>query len=150
GANRNPPLYYAILAVPWKLAGGSFIDRVHLSRLVNVPLLLVSVAATWMLAGLLLPGTPWARPLAAGIVALEPQLAYLSGTVDPDILLVALFTSFMALTAWILRDGVSRGRVIGLVALALAASATHARGVILLPAAAIVLLLAMTRGTGRA
>src|SRR5262249_20594885 len=44
----------------------------------------------------------------------------------------------------------SRGRVIGLVALALAASATHARGVILLPAAAIVLLLAMTRGTGRA
>ncbi|MDA0164750.1 hypothetical protein OM076_31065 [Solirubrobacter ginsenosidimutans] len=149
GANRNPPLYYALLAIPWKLSSGSFIDRVHLIRLVNVPIFLLAVAATWSLARTLLPGTPWAPPLAAGIVALWPQLAFLSGTVDPDILLVALFSAFMAVAARILDRGTSRGRVAALCGLALAASATHARGVVLLAAAAIVLILAVSSGRDR-
>ena len=142
GSNRNPPLYYAYLALPWRVAGGSsFIDRVHLARLFNVPLLLATVALTWLIAGALLPGTPWARPLAAGFVALQPQLSFLSGTVNPDVLLVTLFTAFVALAVWTLRTGPSRARVAGLAITALAASATHPRGVLLFPVAAVVLLL---------
>jgi hypothetical protein len=143
GANRNPPLYYAYLAIPWRAAAStSFIDRVHLARLFNVPLLLVTVGLTWTLAGFLMPGTWFARPLAAGVVALEPQLSYLAGTVNPDLLLVALFTAFAVLAVRTLQDGLTRGRLAGLGALALAATATHPRGAVLFVVALLVVLIA--------
>jgi len=148
GTNRNPPLYYAYLALPWRAAAGSsFIDRVHLARLFNVPLLLATVALTWLIAGALAPGTPWARPLAAGFVALQPQLSFLSGTVNPDVLLVTLFTAFIALAVRTLRTRPSPVLMAALAATALAASATHPRGVLLFPVAAIVVLL--SPGLGR-
>jgi len=148
GSNRNPPLYYAYLAVPWRAAAGwSFVDRVHLARLFNIPLLLATVALTWVIAGALVPGAPWARPLAAGFVALQPQLSFLSGTVNPDLLLVALFTAFIALAARTLSTRPSPALVGGLAASALAASATHSRGLLLFPAAAVVVLL--SPGLGR-
>lgn len=143
GANRNPPLYYGYLALPWRAASGApAIDRIHLARLLNVPLLLATVALTWAIAAMLLPRAPWAPVLAAGMVALWPQLSFLSGTVNPDVLLVTLYTAFVALAVLILRDRVTAVRAAAIAAAALAAAATHARGVLLVPLAAVVLLLA--------
>jgi len=140
GTNRYPPLYYAYVAAPYE-AGGSFLSQVHLARLANLPLLLACVALTWVLAAELLPGVPWARPLAAGIVALEPQLAFLSGVVNPDLLLVALFTGGSLAAVRTARDGLRPGRAAALLGTSVAATLTHPRGVVLLLVAALAVAL---------
>lgn len=142
GTNRYPPLYYAYLTVPWKAAdSGSLIDRAHLARLANVPLLLACVALTWVLAAELLPGVAWARPLAAGIVALLPQLAFLSGVVNPDLLIVALTTGLAVAAVRTARSGLTAGRAAVLAGTSVAATLTHPRGATLLVVAALAILL---------
>ncbi len=142
GTNRYPPLYYGYLSVPWKAAdSGSFLARAHLARLANLPLLLLCVALTWVLAAELLPGIAWARPLAAGIVALEPQLAFLSGVVNPDLLIVTLTTGLAVAGVRTARSGLTPGRLAVLAGTSVAATLTHPRGVALLVVAALAVLL---------
>lgn len=143
GANRNPPLYY-LYAAPADLvaSGGTIVDRIQLMRLANVLPLVATVILTWLLAAELLPGLRWARALAAGIVALHPQLAFLSGTVNPDPLLVALTTLALLFAVRLVRRGLSVRGVASLGAAVMAVAATHPRGLAIAPAALLALVLA--------
>lgn len=142
GANpiaKNPPLYYGLASVAYEASpDSSLFARLFASRMVGVLLFVLTVALTWLAASELTTRM-WPRLLAAGVVALEPQLAFMSGVVNADILLVAVWTAFVALAIRTLTRGPTTARVLGLVALAALSPLTHGRGLALLPPLAIVL-----------
>lgn len=143
GSARNP-LYSAWTVVPYRVARSApLVDRLALMRLFNVPLLLITIAACWVLAAEALPSSGLARVAAGGLAALQPQLGFISGVVNPDILLVALTSVFCLVAARMLTRGVTLGRVAGMLALGVAATATHGRGAVLLAGALLALLLAV-------
>lgn len=148
GANpiaKNPPLYYAVTAVAYDASPSrSLFGRLLAARLVGVLLFVAIVGLTWIAAAELTERM-WPRALAAGVVALEPQLAFMSGVVNADVLLVAIWTAFVALTIRTLRRGPTNARVAGLVALGVASPLTHGRGIALVPALLVVLGLVWIR-----
>ena len=142
---KNPPLYYAVAAVAYAVTPGrSLFAHLFASRLVGVLLFTLTVALTWVAASELTTRA-WARVLATGVVALQPQLAFMAGIVNADTLLVAIWTAFVALTVRTLNRGPTTGRVLGLFALAALSPLTHGRGLALLPPLAVVLALTAWR-----
>ena len=146
-AFHNPPLYYLYAAVPWTVFhGASFLARAEVVRLAGLPLLLAVVWLTWALCGELLGPALWPRTLAAGLVALHPQLTNMAATVNPDILLAALSAGALLAMVRLLRRGPSVARVAVLAGLCAAAALTHGRGLALIPPAAVAVALAYARG----
>jgi 4-amino-4-deoxy-L-arabinose transferase-like glycosyltransferase len=144
-AAKNPPLYYLYESAAYRLSPDtSLFGRQLATRLASVLLFLATVALTWVAIGELTRRT-WVRVLAAGVVALQPQLAYTGAIVNPDILLVAAWTAFVALTIRTLSRGPTRARLVGLCALASISALTHGRGLAIVPALAAVLALSWRR-----
>ncbi|MGN6187702.1 MAG: DUF2142 domain-containing protein [Conexibacter sp.] len=142
---KNPPLYYAYEAVAYRASPShSLWGRLLAARLANGLLFLATVAFAWLAASELTRRT-WARTLAAGLVALQPQLISLSAIVNADTLLTAVWTAFLALAIRTLVRGPTARRVVGLFALAAASALTHGRGIALLPPLAVVLAAAAWR-----
>lgn len=142
---QNPPLYYAFAAVPYwagRALGIDFVGRVMLIRWATSLFYLATIALTWALVAELMRAT-WPRVVAAGVVALIPQLAFIGAIVNPDILLVAIWTGFIALSARTVRRGPTASRIVGLGALAAASLMTHGRGLVLLPVAIVVAAFAL-------
>ncbi len=143
-SEKNPPLYYLYESVPYLLFhGSSFFTRSFAMRLANLPLLLALVAFVWLLAGELLLGLPRGpalRALATAAVVLNPQLTMMTATINPDVMLAALWTAGLWLAVVILRRGATRRRVAWLVAICALASLTQGRGLPLIPVAALALL----------
>jgi 4-amino-4-deoxy-L-arabinose transferase-like glycosyltransferase len=148
GANpiaKNPPLYYGVAGVGYELSPSrSLFGRLFATRLVGVALFVLIVSLTWMAASELTQRS-WARLLAAGVVALTPQLAFMSGIVNADILLIAIWTAFVAVTLRTLQRGPTTPRALGLFGLAALSPLTHGRGIALLPALVVVLALVCWR-----
>jgi hypothetical protein len=139
---QNPPLYYALEAIPYHLApGGSFFNRVYVMRLASAVFYLAAVALMWLIAAELFPQL-WARTLATALVALQPKLAMLAGTINPDVLLVLAWTGFVYVGIRILRHGPTTRRLVGTGAITAAAALTHGRGLPM--AGALVALLLIT------
>jgi hypothetical protein len=84
----------------------------------------------------------WKQALAAGVVALEPQLAFMSAVVNADNLLIALTTGFLLAAVRLVKRGPSMGRVLACSGLSAAAVLTHGRGLVTLPVLAVTLLTA--------
>jgi 4-amino-4-deoxy-L-arabinose transferase-like glycosyltransferase len=86
-ASTEPPLYYALQAIPYYLGSGNVLTQLQLMRLLGA----VFGALTALLAFLFLreslPGAPWAATVGGLCVALQPLLAFMSGSVNPDSLL---------------------------------------------------------------
>jgi hypothetical protein len=128
-ASRNPPGAYAYAGVAYAAAsGGSFFDRLFAMRLANLPLYLVTIVMTWVLAGGLLGSAIWPRTVAAGAVAVQPQFAFVASGVSPDPLLTAIWAVFVVVAVQAVRHGASWGSGIGMLTLAVAAVLTHPRG----------------------
>jgi hypothetical protein len=147
-AARNPPLAYAYAGIGYA-AGGSFFDRLFAMRLLNLPLYLLTIALTWLLAGQLLGPDPWPRTIAAGAVAVQPQFAFVVAGVSPDPLLTAIWAAFLPLAVHTVRNGLSPTRAAGLAGLALAAVLTHPRGVPLAFLAVLAAALATRRWSAK-
>jgi 4-amino-4-deoxy-L-arabinose transferase-like glycosyltransferase len=144
---QNPPLYYALEAVPYHVApGGSFFNRVYVMRLASAVFYLGTVALMWLIASELFPQL-WARTLATALVALQPKLAMLAGTINPDVLLVLTWTAFIYAGIRILRHGPTARRLVGAGAITALAALTHGRGLPM--AGALVALLLITYIHGR-
>lgn len=144
GANpvgKNPPLYYAYEAIAYRLSPSSSLwGRLLATRVATIALLLATVALVWVAVSELTERM-WARTLATGLVALQPQLVSLSAIVNADAMLVLVWTAFLALAIRTLRRGPTGPRVLGLCALAAASALTHGRGIAILPPLAVVLAL---------
>jgi Predicted membrane protein (DUF2142) len=140
-AFANPPAAYLYDAAVHAAVGGSFFDRLFAMRWANLPLLLVMVAATWVLARDLFGDRQSAVVLATAVVALQPLLTSVAGGVTPDVLLCALFAVGLALSVRIVSRGPTTGRLVALGLVSLLAPLTHGRGLALLVPAGLALLL---------
>jgi hypothetical protein len=84
-ATNNPPLYYVLEAIPYKLgSGGSVLDRLALMRVLSALMGAVTVLLVYLFLMELLPGRRWAWPAGALAVAFQPLFAFMSGGVNSD------------------------------------------------------------------
>jgi hypothetical protein len=146
---KNPPLYYAAGAVTWKLTpGGGFLDRLFLLRVLSGLLLLVTVAATWLLAGEVfrrrLP-----QALATATVALVPIVGFVGGVAGPDMGSAAAWTLFLWLAVRMVRVGPSPSAAALTTLAATAAVLVHGRNLAIVPALAIGLVVAWAANRSR-
>lgn len=143
---KNPPLYYALMAIPYRLfVWLPLLKRLFVLRLFNALCYLATVALTWMLAGELFSGARWKQLLAAGVVALEPQLAFMSAVINADNLLIALSTAFLLAAVRLVLHGPSVRRVLLAGGLSAAAVLTHGRGLVTVPVLCVALLVTWIR-----
>jgi hypothetical protein len=105
-ARSNPPLAYVAYALPYAATSGTGVfTRLTSMRLFGVLWLLVTVAATWALAGEVFGPRPILQLVAAAVPALTPMPAFISASVGPDGLLFATWTLALWLGARMLRRG---------------------------------------------
>ena len=118
-ATNNPPLYYALAAVPyWAGSGLGHLDRIWLIRLLSVLIAAATAFAVFLFVRELMPGTPWAWTVAGLAVALQPLLTFISSGVQPDSLLALAGALTLLAAARVLRRGldVRSGALLGAVA----------------------------------
>ena len=139
-----PPGYYAALVAPYELAGGAWFDRALALRLTSTLLVALAAALAWRLA--LAVGLPRAGALAAaGVVGLNPHAIQLAGAVNPDAAVLALWTGVLLVGVRLLVDGSSLPRLALLGVLVAALLAVKPIGLAILPAVALVVILALRR-----
>lgn len=143
---KNPPLYYALMTVPYRIfIWLPLLKRIVVMRLFNALCYLATVLLTWLLAGEIFGPVRWKQTLAAGAVALEPQLSFMSAVINADNLLIALTTAFLLTAVRLVRRGPSIGRVFATSLLSAAAVLTHGRGLVTLPVLAVALVASAIR-----
>ena len=138
-ASSNPPLFYAVEAVPYKLAGGDVFDRLYAMRFVSVLFLLVAVVATWLLAGELFGPNRTLQLAAAAVVGFQPMATFMAGSVNPDSPLLAFWSLALWLGVRILRRGLTTKSGLALAVVVAGALLTKAIGYLLVIAAAILI-----------
>jgi hypothetical protein len=140
---KNPPLYYVYESVGWRLTpGGHLLDRLFVMRAFSGLLLLAMVALSWLMAGEAFGRRRLPQTVAAGVVALLPMDGFMSGIVNSDILLAAIFTAFGWLALRTARLGLTWQRAALLAFVATLAMLTHGRGLAIMPALAVALTVA--------
>jgi 4-amino-4-deoxy-L-arabinose transferase-like glycosyltransferase len=144
----EPPLYYALEALPYRLAGGTVLDRLALMRLLSAALGGLAVLFVFLFLREALPGVPWCWTVGALGVAFQPLFAFMSGGVNSDALLYAASAALFFLLARSFRRGLTPP-------LALAIGATIAAGLLtkfnymgLVPGAALAMVAIAVRQEG--
>ncbi len=149
-ATSNPPLYYLTTVPAYVAAGGSdFFGRLTAMRMVSVLWLLLTVTAAWLLAGELFGRRRLLQLGVAGAVGLAPMNQFVSSSVTPDAALFATWALVLWLGARMLNRGVTPGRAFALFLAFGAASVVKATSYALLPAVALVLVVATVRAVRR-
>jgi 4-amino-4-deoxy-L-arabinose transferase-like glycosyltransferase len=96
----EPPLYYALQTIPYRLAGGgTVLERLALMRLLSALLGGVTVLFVFLFLREALPGTPWSWTVGALGVAFQPLFAFISGGVNSDALFYAASAALFFLLA---------------------------------------------------
>jgi hypothetical protein len=104
----EPPLYYALEAIPYRLAhGATLLDRIALMRLLSAVLGGVTALLCFLFVREALPAWPWAWPVGGLAVAFMPMLGFISGGVNPDALLLVLASALFLCVARAWRRGVT-------------------------------------------
>jgi hypothetical protein len=108
-ANSEPPLYYAIEAVPYALAAsGGVLARLQLMRLTSAMMAGLTALFVFMFIREALPGgPPWSWVVGGLGVALVPLLGFMSGGVNPDSQLAAVSAALFYCLARAFRRGLS-------------------------------------------
>jgi hypothetical protein len=115
-ATNNPPLYYVLEAIPYKLgSSGSVLDRLALMRVLSVLMGAVTVLLVYMFLVELLPGRRWAWSAGALVVAFQPMFGFMTGGVNNDNLLYLTATGLFWGLARSFRRGLTpaNGALIG-------------------------------------
>jgi 4-amino-4-deoxy-L-arabinose transferase-like glycosyltransferase len=137
---QNPPAYYAYESVPyWLFRWTELPTRLLAMRLANLPLYLLIVTFAWLAAGEVFAKRRRAQTIAAGSVGLLPQLAFMSGVVNPDIMLATVWAAFAYLALLAVRLGPKPSVLIGLGGVAGLSVLSHPRGLAGVPALILVL-----------
>lgn len=107
-ATAEPPLYYAIQAIPYLLARGNILVELQLMRLVGALFGAMTALFTFLFLREILPRSPWAATVGALAVALQPLLGFMSGSVNPDSMLFAVSAAVFYCLARAFRRGLTR------------------------------------------
>lgn len=146
-AGANPPLFYLYsdLAYWAADAGSDAFSQLYAMRIWGVLLLLVTTLGGWLLAGEVLGPRRDAQLACAAATGLVPAATFISTSVNPDALMVALWTVALWLGARVIirRGPRAESVIVGLVTAA--AVLTKATSYALVPA----VLLAMVLGWRR-
>lgn len=143
---KNPPLYYALMAIPYRIVVWlPLLKRVFVLRLFSALLYLATIVLMWLLAGEVFGPVRWKQALATGAVAFEPQISSIGAAISPENLAIALATAFLLTSVRLVKLGPSLLRVLLPGLLAAAAVLTHGRQLVLLPVLAVVLAVTWLR-----
>jgi 4-amino-4-deoxy-L-arabinose transferase-like glycosyltransferase len=107
-ATAEPPLYYAIQAIPYLLARGNILVQLQLMRLVGALFAAITALFTFLFLREILPRSPWAATVGALAVALQPLLGFMSGSVNPDSMLFAVAATVFYCLARAFHRGLTR------------------------------------------
>jgi 4-amino-4-deoxy-L-arabinose transferase-like glycosyltransferase len=113
-ATTEPPLYYALQVIPYELGGSNMLTQVQLMRLLGVLFGAMTALLTFMFLRESLPGVPWAATVGALCVALQPLLAFMSGSVNPDSMLYTVTAAVFYCLARAFRRGLTTRLAIAL------------------------------------
>ncbi|MDX6667027.1 MAG: hypothetical protein QOK04_407 [Solirubrobacteraceae bacterium] len=139
-AAANPPLYYLYESVAYQAAaGGDIFNRLDVMRLWSSLFALATAIGTWLLAGEVFGRRRSLQLAAAAVVGLQPMVVFISSTVNPDGLLIALWTFALWLGARILKRGLTMLDAVGLFGVVGLGIVTKATTYALVPAALFVL-----------
>lgn len=106
-AASQPPLYYALESIPYRLAGGNVLDRLEWMRFTSALMTALTAMFAFMFVREAAPGARWAWPVGGLAVALVPLLGFMSGSVNPDSLLFAVSAASFYCLARAFRRGLS-------------------------------------------
>jgi 4-amino-4-deoxy-L-arabinose transferase-like glycosyltransferase len=107
-ASTQPPLYYALEAIPYELAsGGTLLDRLELMRLLSALMAGLTALFVYLFLREGLPGVRWAWSVGGLGVALAPLLGFISGVLNPDAPLGAVSALLFYLFARAFRRGLT-------------------------------------------
>jgi hypothetical protein len=138
---KNPPLYYAVMTIPYRaFVWLPLLKRVVVLRLFNMLFYLATIVLMWLIAAEVFGQVRWKQALTTGVVALMPQLSFMSAVINPDNLLIALSTGFLLAALRLVKRGPSPGRVLAPGVLGAAAVLTHGRGLVTLPVLLVALV----------
>jgi 4-amino-4-deoxy-L-arabinose transferase-like glycosyltransferase len=146
GADSNPPLYYLYADLAYLVDhGGTAFGRLYAMRLWGVLLLLATTIGAWLLAGETL-GARRVPQLCAGAVAgLLPMTTFLSTSVNPDAMLIALWTLALWLAARVVNRAAPTRDALALAGVTAAAVLTKATSYALVAPAVLALLIGWWR-----
>ncbi len=146
-ATNNPPLYYALEAIPYKLgASGSVLDRLALMRVLSALMGAVTVLLVYLFLMELLPGRRWAWSAGALTVAFQPLFGFMSGGVNSDNLIYLTAAGTLWGVARMFRRGLTPASGAWIGAFLGAGLVTKFTLLGFLPAVALALALGLWRG----
>jgi Predicted membrane protein (DUF2142) len=108
-AASEPPLYYALQAIPYVLGSGSnLLTRLELMRLLSALFTGLTVLFVFLFLREALPAVPWAWTVGGLCAALSPLLGFVGGSIDPDALLFVVCAALFYCFARAFRRGFTR------------------------------------------
>jgi len=113
-ASSEPPLYYALQTIPYALGHGNILTQLQLMRLVGTLFGAITALLIFFFLREILPDALWAATIGALCVALQPQFAFMSGSVNPDSMLFAVAAAVFLCLARAFRRGLTRRLAIAL------------------------------------
>jgi hypothetical protein len=107
-ADPEPPLYYALAAIPYKLAiGGTPLLRFQLVRLLSTVFAGLTAMLVYLFLRECLPRRRWAWSVGGLAVAFMPMVGAMAGEVNPDGLLYAVSAALFLCLARAFRRGLT-------------------------------------------
>jgi 4-amino-4-deoxy-L-arabinose transferase-like glycosyltransferase len=145
GASQQPPLYYVLAAVPYRLfTWASLPARILAVRMLSVLFFAAAATVAAALTAELLPKLAVA-PLVGGMaIALQPVMGFIAGGVSPDALLSLVAVTLLLVMVKGLRRP-SPGAVAAIALVTGAALVTKLTAVAFVPAAALAILIIVWR-----
>jgi hypothetical protein len=145
-ATAEPPLYYAVEAIPYLIAyHGTLLDRLQLMRLLSALMAGLTALFVFLFVREALPSAPWAWTVAGLGVAVTPLLGFMSGAVNPDAMLYAVSAALFFCFARAFRRGLTRRLAVGIGAAIALGLLTKLNFVGLLPGAIVGLAILVRR-----
>ena len=147
---QYPPAYYLLELLAYEAAGSDgLVTRVYAMRLLSLVWLLVAAVGAWLLAGEVFERRRPLQVVAASVVGLWPMLTFITSSINPDGMVVALWTLAIWLAISLVRRGPSAVRAGGLCLCLGVALVTKASALALIPPVAFALLVTAIRAAPR-
>jgi 4-amino-4-deoxy-L-arabinose transferase-like glycosyltransferase len=149
-ATNQPPLYYALEAIPYRLSPSQdILTRLALMRLLSALMAAGTVLAVFLFLRELMPQTPWTWTVGALAVAFQPSFDFIAAGVHGDnMLFLACALMFLAL-ARAYRRGLTERRAAAIGLVAAAGTLSKLTFLALLPGVALAVALLAWRAAGR-
>jgi 4-amino-4-deoxy-L-arabinose transferase-like glycosyltransferase len=141
-ASQYPPAYYLFADVPYKATGSSdVLTRMYAVRFTTLLWLLVTTTAAWLLAGEVFGRNRPLQLVTASVAGLWPMVTFMSSSVNPDGMLIALWALATWLGTSLLTRGPSARRAVALALCVGLAVVTKATALALVPPVLLALAL---------